>query len=254
MIDQLTAELPNLSTSKVAEWRLLLYVVAGAIHLFEAVLDVFGAEIEKKAYANTAGTVAWYREMSLRFQYGHELAYDADTGFYGYAVEDTDAQFVKVVAVVEKPAHLFIKVAKQDAEGRIIPLSDVELQAFVDYWRTMRIGGTEITIVSTTADTIRYNLEVYYDPAVARETAETNVTAALENFKTSLSFDAMFYPQRLIDAVMNASGVVTVNPVSIEHKATADEGFAVVSVREELASGYFDYAEDNTLILISTRE
>lgn len=118
----------------------------------------------------------------------------------------------------------------------------------------MRIGSTEITTISTTADTIRYNIEVIYDPAVPRDTVEESVLGALDEFKTSLSFNAMFYPQRLIDAVMAADGVVTVHAVSMEHKTSADEDFEQVGIQVELAAGYFDYDDKNTITLTSMHE
>lgn len=254
MIDKLIAGRPGLSRSKLAEWRLLSYVAALAIHSFEVILDLFKSEVESKAYMNTSGTVAWYEEMTRRFQYGHKLVFDKKTASYGYAVEDLDARIVKVAAIVEKPQHMFIKVAKQDAEGTIVPLSDRELQGLVDYWRTMRIAGTKVTVISTTPDTIRYDLVVYYDPATPAETVEENVLAALEEFKTSLSFNAMFYPQRLLDKVMSAAGVVTVAPTAIEHKNNEDPEYTPVGVSAELAAGYYDYDEESTISLTSIVE
>lgn len=255
IIDNLTSGVDGkLSSSNLAEWRLLSYVVAAAINAFEVIQDLFKKEVEGKAYMNTSGTVAWYEEMSRRYQHGQKLVYDKETASYGYATEDMAVRIIEVVAIVEKPQHMFIKVAKKDAAGKIVPLSDAELRGFIDYWRTMRIGGTQITIISTTADTIRYDLAVYYDPSVPAEKVEENVLAALDAFKTSLSFNAVFYTQRLIDRVMSAGGVVTVDPLSIEHRDSESEEFSAVDVSVELAAGYFDYAGENTVSLISIIE
>ena len=235
IITDLQTYFPKLSTSKVAEWRLWTYVVAAAIHAFEIILDLFRQEVDELTAKITPGTKLWYAEMC-------------------YEQDDPDSRIVKVVAVNEVYKMISIRVAKTDGEGRIIPLDDSERRNLADYIDTIHTTGIPTTIVSTTADTIRYNLEVYYDPAVPSSVVREQVGQALETFKTSLSFDAVFYAQRLVDAVMHAEGVVTVKVVRLEHKTSAGADFAPVDVLAELAAGYFEYAaEGNTLTLTSTK-
>lgn len=258
----------NLSNSKVAEWRLFTYVIATAIHAFEVVLDIFRKEIEDKAYTITAGTVAWYAEMCRQFQYGHTLVYNTKTANYDYKVVDHSARIIKMVAVNERECEtvidgvvyvkreLYIKVATQDTEGKMIPLSDAQRQDFIAYMKKKEVAGTSTVIITTTADIIRYNIEVFYDPAYPQQTIRDGVLAAFENYKISLSFDAKFYPQRLIDKIMSVEGVVTVDPKIIEHKTSEDNAiFKEVKVVTELASGYFEYdKKNNTLTLTTTAE
>ncbi len=254
IITDLQAYFPKLSTSKVAEWRLWTYVVAAAIHAFEIVLDLFRQEVDELTTKITPGTKLWYAEMCYRFQNGHTLVFDKNTAQFYYEQDDPDSRIVKVVAVNEAYKMISIRVAKTDKEGQIIPLDDSERRNLADYIDTIHTTGIPTTIVSTTADTIRYNLEVYYDPAVPSSVVREQVGQALETFKTSLSFDAVFYAQRLVDAVMHAEGVVTVKVVRLEHKTSAGADFAPVDVLVELAAGYFEYAaEGNTLTLTSTK-
>ena len=218
IITDLQTYFPKLSTSKVAEWRLWTYVVAAAIHAFEIILDLFRQEVDELTAKITPGTKLWYAEMCYRFQNGHTLVFDKNTAQFYYEQDDPDSRIVKVVAVNEVYKMISIRVAKTDGEGRIIPLDDSERRNLADYIDTIHTTGIPTTIVSTTADTIRYNLEVYYDPAVPSSVVREQVGQALETFKTSLSFDAVFYAQRLVDAVMHAEGVVTVKVVRLEHK------------------------------------
>lgn len=242
----------NLSTSKYAEWRLLSHVVAVAIHLFEVVFDLFRTEVEQIAYTSAAGTTTWCVETCRQWQYGHKLAYNPKTAGYGYAADDPAARIIKMVAINERERTLYIKVAKQNDEGRMAPLSSAELQDFTAYMGKKLITGTPHVIISTTPDTIRYRLDVYYDPAYPQQMVLDNVLGAFEAFKTSLSYDARFYPQQLIDRVMAAGGVVTVGAHLIEHKTSEDgDEFEPVAVVQELAAGYFEYdAKDNTITLI----
>lgn len=253
IITDLQAYFPNLSTSKVAEWRLWTHVVAAAIHAFELLLDLFREEMNTLAAKNTSGTVAWYEEMCYRFQNGHKLTYDRQRAVFYYETDAPEDRIVKVAAVAETIKNISLRVAKEDAQGKIIPLSDSERKNMEDYFDTIHTTGIPVAIISTTADTIRYNIQVYYDPITPTSIIEQSVLQAIETFKTSLSFDAKFYSQRLLDAVMHVDGVVTVKDVSIEHKRSVDTDFSSVDVMAELNAGYFDYANDNTLTLISIR-
>lgn len=246
----LKRSIPNLSDSKVAEWRLLTWVVATAIYSFEVLLDLFRAEVEELTSKITSGTKPWFAEMCRRFQYGHTLEYNKETATFFYARQDPEARIIKVVAVVEGLKTLSVKVAKQDAGGKIVPLEG-EKQNFIDYIKTISPAGIQVNVVSTTADTVRYNLKVYYDPSYPIDTVRTAVLSAMEQFKTSLDFDAKFYPQRLVNAIMAVNGVVTVQVIKIEHKDSYRDTYAAAGISVDLDAGYFEYAADSELTLTS---
>lgn len=243
----LRESVPGLSDSKVAEWRLLAWTAAAAVHSFELLLDLFRSEVEERTARLTAGTKPWYAEMCRRFQNGHTLEYDPATATFYYARQDPEAQIIKVVAVSEGDRSLSVKVARQDADGRIVPLEGVEKQNFMDYIKAVSAAGIQARVVSATADTVRYRLRVYYDPSYPVESVRAAVLAALEEFKTSLGFDARFYPQRLLNAVTDVGGVVTVQAVGIEHKDSSQDTYAPAGAVVELGAGYFEYAADSEL-------
>lgn len=247
--DSIALELQNkklkLSDSNVAEWRLWTYVFAAAIHSFEVILDLFKKEIDIITNKITPGTIRWYAEMCYRFQNGHELLFDNKTAMLYYAVDDPKARIVKVVAITESESGLIVKVSKTDDTHKIIPLSSDELYNFGGYIDSVKFAGVNAEVVSTTADLIRYDIEVFYEPSIPVTSVQKNVEQTLTGFKTSLSFDAMFYPQQMIDAVMAVDGVVTVNLRSISCKGTPDADFVSVGVMAELYSGYFEYDQPN---------
>ena len=57
------------STSKVAIYRLFVFVVSYAIWLLEMIFDKHKQEIDTALYEQKSGTPRWYRSMSLVFQY-----------------------------------------------------------------------------------------------------------------------------------------------------------------------------------------
>lgn len=253
MAAELRAKHPDLSTSAVGEWRLLTWVVATAINTFEAVLDMSRAEIDAVADKITPGTVRWYVEQCKRFQNGHELKFNAQTAQLYYERDDPSARIVSVVAVTEGAERLSIKVAKVDAQNKIVPLTADELYNFTGYVDSIKFAGIETITVSTSADRLRYNAEVWFDPAVPVTAVRADVLSALDRFRTQIGFNSMLYRGRLLDAIMGVKGVVTVDLKGLDRKGTSMADFATVGVADELESGYFDYNEDSILTLTSSR-
>ena len=242
-----------LSTSKVAEWRLWAYVVAAAIHAFEVILDLFRKEVDDLTNKITPGTSRWYAEMCYRFQNGHELLFDEKTAMLYYGVDAPASRIISVVAITEGSSKLEVKVAKLDGSGKIVPLSEDEKYNFTGYIDAVKFAGLQTEVVSTTADLIRYDAEIFFDPAVPVTTIRTEVEAAVAKFKTSLGFDSVFYRQRFAEAIMGVSGVVTVDLKAISRKGVSDVAFVPVAVFSTLESGYYDYDPGSVLTFTSTK-
>lgn len=257
IFEGITAELrvkhPTLSTSAVAEWRLLTWIIATAIHTFELLLDAFRLEIDAAADKITPGTVRWYVEQCKRFQNGHELLFNTQTAQLYYAKDDPASRIVSVVAITETSEKLSIKVAKLDSQNKIVPLTADELYNFTGYIDSIKFAGIETLTTSTTADRLRYIVNVIYDPSIPVTTVRGSVLLALDNFRTSLDFNSILYKQRLVDAIMQVKGVVTVDLQQLARKGTSMADYTIIGVSDELESGYFDYAEDSTLTLTSAR-
>jgi len=111
-----------------------------------------------------------------------------------------------------------------------------------------------VNVVSTNEDSLRYNLDVYFEPSVPTTIVRSNIQEALEQFKSSLGFDSMIYKQRFIDSVMSASGVVTCELKALERKGATDGDYIPVGIYSELEAGYFEYDQDSVLTLKSVKE
>lgn len=254
IIASLKSSHPELSTSKVAEWRLWAYVVAAAIYTFELILDLFRREIEEATDKVVSSTERWYAQMCYRFQNGHKLLFDDKTATAYYAQDDPSARIIRRVAIAVTQKKVFTKVAKFDAQGKIVPLSADETFNFEGYMAVIKPAGDQIEVVSTTADQIRYQMEVFYDPVIPRTTVQANVEQAIAGFKTSLSFDGTLYAQQLLDAVMAAPGVVTIDLQALLRQGADTQGeWVPVGVMSELQSGYFEYDTQSKLVLTSVK-
>lgn len=245
----------SLSTSVVAEWRMWVHAASYAIYAFEVILDVFKKEMDNKANTEVPGSLTWYSEMCYRFQYGHELLFNRTTAQLYYAVDDPAARIIAIASVKEVERTLLFKVAKKDEESAIVPLSDVQLLNFKNYIESIKFAGSKTEVVSTEPDIIRYDVRVFYDPAMPTPTLEEAINTSLDSFRTEQWFGGMIYSQGFIDAIMRVPGVITVQLVALERKGTHDPRFVPVGVRSDLYAGYFNYAEEgNTMVLTSIND
>jgi len=72
------------STSKVAIWRLIFWVVAFAIHAHEKLFDEHVKVVEARALEIIPGTTLYYVVESKKFQNGDDLIFDETTGKFSY--------------------------------------------------------------------------------------------------------------------------------------------------------------------------
>lgn len=239
----------TLSRSGVSEWKLWTYVVAGVIHTFEVILDLFRKEINEVTAKISPGSERWYAEMCRRFQNGHELLFDPRTASLYYAKEDPDARIIRVVAVKTREDQIALKVAKLSSDNQIVPLSEEELSNFKAYIEGVKFAGDRVEPAPTTADEVEYDLEVFYNPLVSESRIRQELQQTLSDFRLQLDFNSMFYPQRMLDAILGVDGVITARLNNIRSKGATDTDFEAIDVMRELESGYFEYSPDSLLTL-----
>lgn len=222
-IDDEQTLLSDLTTpSRVAVWRLWLFITAAAIFVNETLWDIFKAEVEEIASNAIPGTARWYRDQSLKFQYGDALQWIDNK--YQYAVIDVTKQIIARAAVVEVGGQVRIKVAK--IVGAILaPLTSVELASFDAYIHQIKFAGTNTATLSRPPDVLRSTWKIYYDPLVLSPSGELlsnpgqyPVDQAMASYLGSLPFNGNLVITQMVDAVQNAAGVV--DPILILAEAT----------------------------------
>ncbi len=222
-IDDQQTLLSDLATpSKVAVWRLWMWLVATAIFTHETLWDLFKAEVEEIAANAIPGTVRWYQDQALKYQHGDPLLY-IDNKFQ-YAVIDPSKQIIKRAAVVELGSQVRIKVAKLNG-FTITPLSTPELSAFDAYINQIKFAGTNTATLSRLPDLLKVAYKVYYDPLLLTATGELisnpgkfPVEEAITGHIANLPFNGNLVLTQLTDAIQKAVGVV--NPILQSAEAT----------------------------------
>jgi hypothetical protein len=216
-IDNAQQLLADLNTpSRVARWRLMLWVVAVAIWVHEQLWELFRAEVEDLAARSSVGTRRWYVDQALSFQYGFDLV-EGDDGVFRYETDEPAARIIARAAVKDQTGIVLMKVAKLDA-GALVPLSNPERIAFAAYMVQVKMAGSILNILTAVPDLLKVNMTVYYDPLVMNgsgqlilDTAVKPVEDAIRGYLAALPFNGMYRNTSLVDAVQAAEGVE--NPV-----------------------------------------
>jgi len=201
------------SSSKVAVWRLIVWLIAVAIWVHEKVFDQHKSDVEAIAERTPTGTLLWYWSQCFKYQLGDQLVWQNNR--YEYATINTSAQIVKRASVYEIGNQVRIKVAKEDGSGSPIPLTPAELTSFGDYVTKIKFAGTNIAINSSPADEIAIKYTVKLDPLVFDSTGELlnspgtfPVEDVINQYLSSLPFDGILNFTKLTDEIQKITGVI----------------------------------------------
>ena len=232
-IDDSQTLLNDLSTtSKVAIWRLVFFVVAVGIWTHENIFDLHKAEIEALAAEFIGGTVEWFQFECLKFQLGDTLQFINQK--FSYPIIDETKQIVDRCAIDEVAGQLRIKVAKLDPTLPV-PLSTPELNAFKAYVDEIKFAGVNVFVTSGIADQVRLTMKVVYNPLALSATGEDidnpgvfPVEDAITAHVSNLPFTGVLNLTSLTDSVHAVGGVVDPILLTIDAKFGALPYAAVV--------------------------
>lgn len=221
--------------SAVSVLNLIIYIVAMAARTVEWLHDWFRAEVEDRIAAALPGTVSWYWNKIMQFQYGSVLndmaAYDED---------HPDLRIVAHCAVTEIDNGILVKVHKEDYET----LDSSELEALSAYVAAIKFAGTQAFVYSHPSDQITMQLYIWRDPMVldengcARDGEHTPVVEnAVRAYLDSIVYGGTLNKTRLIDAVQQVEGIT--DAVIDEEQSYIDDYANNITVRfDEFVQNY----------------
>lgn len=242
------------STSRVAIYRLFVFVVASAIWLLEVLFDVHKSQIDTALYEQKSGTARWYRNMALSFQYGFDLLYDSDKfDNAGYTIDQIEAsQIVKYCSVKEsfESNKLTIKVAGENGD-LLAPLTAPQLESFNEFMQEIKYAGVRLNIVNNPADKLVLIMAIYRDVLVIDENGNSildggkPVETAIKAYMKALPFDGELILNDLIANLRTVPGVDNAHifNATSSHWNSVGLGFsdfAPINVRTTPTSGYFE--------------
>ncbi|MFW2137095.1 nucleotidyltransferase [Chryseobacterium sp. TY4] len=257
------------STSKTAIWRLWLYVTAYAIWVLETFFDTHKAEVNSILSELKPHTKRWYRNKALAFQYGFPLYPDSDVfNNTGYTTEQVEAsKIIKYSAVTEAitESRLIVKIATEDANQELAPISALEKEGFDAYMAEIRDAGVKVTVINYLPDLLRLHLKIYYNPLLltnngvaitGANAGKKPVEIALKEYMKELPFDGELILSSLVDKLQQTEGVDIPHLVSAASAWINDEGsgygnFENIAVKKLPVSGYFKIENFNNIEYIA---
>ena len=252
------------STSKVAIWRLWVYIIAVAIWSLEKIFDIHRADIDKRLAELKPHTARWYRSKALAFQYGFDLLTDSDKfNNTGHTEEQIEAsKIVKYSAVVESPneGRLIVKIAGEQGE-QLQPITDAQKQAFEAYLQEIKDAGVRLSVVNYQPDVLHLQMKIVYDPLVLDSNGQSIIHAtkpveeAIKSYLKRLPFNGELVLAHLIDELQQAEGVKIPHLVLAQSKHIGTNGnygaFEAIEISKLPTAGYFTIDNFNDITYVS---
>ena len=268
LIYQAKAQEPALnelnSTSKVAIWRLWVYIIAVAIWSLEKLFDQHRADIDKRLAELKPHTARWYRSKALAFQYGFDLLPDSDKfNNVGHTEEAIEAsKIVKYSAVIESKneGRLIVKIAGKQGE-QLQPITEPQKQAFEAYLQKIKDAGVRLSVVNYQPDILHLQMKIVYDPLVLDNNGQSIIHAtkpveeAIKSYLKRLPFNGELVLAHLIDVLQQAEGVKIPHLVLAQSKNITSGGgygaFETIEISKIPTAGYFTIDNFNDIIYTS---
>ncbi|HYH14170.1 MAG TPA: hypothetical protein VD794_03055 [Flavisolibacter sp.] len=244
------------STSRVAIYRLMLYISAVCDWTLETFQDLFKKEVNETIANMKPHSPLWYANKAKAFQYGFDLVPEADyydnTGLRDDEIEAS--RIVRHAAVVELPRGLRIKVATHNGTD-LQKLTADQLTSLKAYFARVKDAGVNPLVVTTDdADALKLSLRIKYNPLVLNAmggridgTTATPIQEAIKNFLENLPFNGVFSVQALVDAIQAVEGVEDLSIDLVQTKYGALP-FSAVNIQYIPDSGYLRIADEDLFI------
>ena len=252
------------STSKVAIWRLWVYIIAVAIWSLEKLFDQHRADIDKRLAELKPHTARWYRSKALAFQYGFDLLPDSDTfNNQGHTEEAIEAsKIVKYSAVIESKneGRLIVKIAGEQGDT-LQPITDAQKQAFEAYLQEIKDAGVRLSVVNYQPDVLHLQMKIIYDPLVLDSNGQSILHATkpveetIKSYLKRLPFNGELVLAHLIDVLQQAEGVKIPHLVLAQSKNITIGGgygaFETIEISKIPTAGYFTIDNFNDITYVS---
>ena len=252
------------STSKVAIWRLWVYIISVAIWSLEKLFDLHRTDIDKRLTELKPHTARWYRSKALAFQYGYYLAHDSDK-YNNQWLTDEQIEVSKIIkysAVVESKneGRLIVKIAGEHGDT-LQPITDAQKQAFEAYLQEIKDAGVRLSVVNYQPDVLHLQMKIIYDPLVLDSNGQSIAKATkpveetIISYLKRLPFNGELVLAHLIDALQQAEGVKIPHLVLAQSKNITSSGeygaFETIEISKIPTAGYFTIDNYNDITYIS---
>lgn len=192
--------------SSVSVINLMVYVVAVAQYATEWLFEQFKQDVEKRIDAALPGTISWYWNKVMSFQYG------VDLNEYGnYDLVDPNKRIISHCSILEVYNGILVKVNK-GVEFDV--LDEKEKTALEAYLSRIKFAGTAVSVYSYQPDDLDLGIRIWRNPLVLNSDGSavsgdgTNlIEEAIDRYLNGIVYGGNFNKTRLIDAIQSVDGI-----------------------------------------------
>lgn len=241
------------SYSATAVWYLLIVIFANAAYVVETLFVQHKSDVNATVTALKPHSISWYRNKALAYLHGFSLLEDSDEFDTSEATDEEieEAQIIAVCAVIEDTNQLTLKIAREvDSEFQAVTAA--QKSGFEAYMEVIKDAGVRLNIVSRSADILKLEYDVYYDPLILDSSGQrldgtdnTPVQDAVTAHLKELDFNGQIVLAHLTDALQEVEGVV-IPHLKVAESKQSGESFEGISVRTTPFAGYFSTVEGET--------
>ena len=240
--------------SLVSFENIFFNIITLIVWTLETLFDTHKAEVSSTLTEKKPHTLRWYRNKVRAFQYGFDLFEDTDLYDNGSATQEVieASKVIKYAAVTESltESRLIVKVATEDSNGILAPVSETVYNALMAYLEEIKDAGVKITVINYLPDVLRLELKIFYDALVLDENGVSRLTGrkpvedSLKEYMKELPFNGELILQSLANKLEVTEGVKIVDVVNAQSKWISDSGtdygnFENIQVKKIATSGYF---------------
>ena len=230
--------------------NILFYVFAVAVWSLESLFDMHRTEVEQHIEKLEPHTLRWYVSRTKAYMQGCKLVTDSD--YYDTSemtpTQIKSAQVVKYAVATESNTVVYIKVARQDADGNPAELTDAQLDGLRTYIDEIKDAGVSVQIRNEPADDMQISLIIYYDPTLL--SVDTNgvgiladgtepVRETVQKVITALPFNGVFRKSDLMAALQALPCVEVADIAEVKVKPRNSQEWQIVSGFNRPYSGYY---------------
>lgn len=221
--------------SSVSIINLLLYVVAVAQYATEWMFEQFKADVEKRIDAALPGTISWYWNKVMNFQYGIDL-----NQYGNYDLIDPSRMIISHCSVLEVYNGIMVKVNKGDDFD---VLDEKEKNALAAYLNRIKFAGTAVSVYSYQPDDLNLEIRIWRNPLVLNDDCSAVsgdgsnlIEEAVKKYLDGIVYGGRFNKTKLIDAIQSVEGVEDIIITSCRFKAYNSD-----ATETELQTGVQNY-------------
>jgi len=194
--------------SKASIESLFFYTVATDMAALQFLFNQFKMEIEERIKAAIPGTIAWYHNLVMNWEYP----------------KNSGIRLIKFCSVTEEFPWLRIKINTEN--HGIFATESEEMNALRIYLSENKFAGTQINLTSQPPEIITIKMTVWLSAAQYSSdgkiigTDDKPVEKAINDYLANIVYSGTFFRSRLVDAVQAVAGVNDVELLSAKIGST----------------------------------